>query len=78
MAKATIDEKVVVLPNEAPGALLPDIDLSTYHETHAGSLVLDPTCVWFYFLSYLYAVPTKPLTAQGRRALSLATRSRPA
>ena len=49
MAKATIDEKVVVLPDGPPGALLSDIDLSTYHETHAGSLVLDPACVCFFF-----------------------------
>ena len=63
MAKATIDEKVVVLPDGPPGALLSDIDLSTYHETHAGSLVLDPACVCFFF-TCLYAVLTKPLTTQ--------------
>ena len=54
MAKESINEKVVVLPDDAPAAVGPDIDVSTYHETHAGSLVLDPTCVCdFYFPAYM-------------------------
>jgi hypothetical protein len=75
MAKESINEKVVVLPDDAPGAVEPDIDVSTYHETHAGSLVLDPTCVCSFYFPCLYA---RSLAAKGRRALSLATRSRPA
>jgi len=39
MSKAIVDEKDVVLHEEP---IFPDEDLSTYHETHAGSLVLDP------------------------------------
>ncbi|KAF8260910.1 major facilitator superfamily domain-containing protein [Lactarius quietus] len=39
MSKETVTEKVLVLPEEA---IFPDNELSTYHEKHAGSLVLDP------------------------------------
>jgi hypothetical protein len=42
MSKETVDEKDVVLHEEV---IISDNDLSTYHETHAGSLVLDPVCV---------------------------------
>ena len=51
MSKATVDEKDGVLHEEA---IFSDNDLSTYHETHAGSLVLDPVCVrlFFFFPAY--------------------------
>jgi hypothetical protein len=39
MSKEIVDEKDVVLHEES---IISDKDLSTYHETHAGSLVLDP------------------------------------
>ena len=53
MSKAIVDEKDGVLHEEA---IFSDNDLSTYHETHAGSLVLDPACVrLFLFLSAYYA-----------------------
>lgn len=49
MSKAIVDEKDVVL-HEHEETIFSDKDLSTYHETHAGSLVLDPVCVCFFFL----------------------------
>lgn len=43
MSESSLNEKDPVLPADAPGAISPDIDLSTYHERRAGRLVLDPT-----------------------------------
>jgi hypothetical protein len=43
MPGSSLNEKDAVLPSEDPGAISPDIDLSTYHEKRAGRLVLDPT-----------------------------------
>ena len=53
MSKTIADEKDVVL-HEHEETIFSDKDLSTYHETHAGSLVLDPVCVCFFFLSPAY------------------------
>ncbi|KAH9039516.1 MFS general substrate transporter [Lactarius pseudohatsudake] len=43
MSVSSLNEKGPVPPADAPGAISPDIDLSTYHERRAGRLVLDPT-----------------------------------
>ncbi len=50
MSASSVNEKDTVLPAEAPGAISPDIDLSTYHERRAGRLVLDPVYVCFFSL----------------------------
>lgn len=70
MSKAIVDEKDGVLHEEA---IFSDNDLSTYHETHAGSLVLDPVCVRLFLFSFCLLCL---LATQGRRTLSLGKRSR--
>ncbi|KAI9444209.1 MFS general substrate transporter [Lactarius indigo] len=42
MSESSVNEKSSVLPAEDPGAISPDIELTTYHERRAGRLVLDP------------------------------------
>ncbi len=63
LTASSVNEKDTVLSAEAPGAIFPDIDLSTYyHEKRAGRLVLDPMCIFFFLCRY--AVPTTGFTRE--------------
>jgi len=47
MSKLDLDEKNGVIDTKAEHENTLEIDLSKYHEQRAGSLVLDPKCVYF-------------------------------
>jgi len=60
---SSVNKKDTILSAEAPGAIFPDINLSTYyHEKCAGRLVLDPMCIFFFLCQY--AVPTTGFTRE--------------